>query len=484
MKRSLDQMSSDSVIDSNFDETGSDKTLTRNLVESQSLDHTMSGSSIFSSSLVAHIKSNLIESLMQLRAKHGILSEGDDLPAVLFQQLVNFTLTPTSNPHNSNARLSKSANSVFRSFVVLPKVLVERLLLRQDLSVEDLIAWYEEYEQRNKQVYENITSHHQSITSTDWREVVQDNGALDRYKDAAHTMGGKKWVQGGNDWMKGFMIKYFKHGGAAKYFLRSTKMPSCRDLEKDVLQGRKIKVLDVGSCYNPLASPIDGDKGEDGKDSADCALDVTAVDLCPAHPSVLKCDFLAVGVHDPVTGGSDVIVGEEGVISLPMHSYDAVTMSLVLSYLPNPEARSCMIQKARALLRPAAGLSDHPLHYSGLLLIIEKISILHHSNCQSTELPASSPPRVVVPNVSLWKEAIEDMGYSSVIYQLLSFEGCKKAHAFAFCNRGKGEKWANGGDVAEVRKDEAKDGKKMRIKQDGMVHMNESEEANGGVSLR
>ncbi|XP_071522757.1 S-adenosylmethionine sensor upstream of mTORC1 isoform X2 [Panulirus ornatus] len=44
----------------------------------------------------------------------------------------------------------------------------------------------------------------------------------------------------------------------------------------------RIKVLDVGSCYNPFSVYKD--------------FDVTAVDLCPAHQSVKKCDFLSLEV--------------------------------------------------------------------------------------------------------------------------------------------------------------------------------------------
>ncbi|RYY81755.1 hypothetical protein EON63_14730 [archaeon] len=156
-----------------------------------------------------------------------------------------------------------------------------------------------------------------------------------------------------------------------------------------------------------------------------------------------------------------------------MHSYDVVTMSLVLSYLPTPEAREVIIEKARQLLRTPSSSSTVLPHYSGLLLIVEKISIFHHPNYR----PPSTYPSLHSPTVSLWREVISDMGFSSLVYQLLSFPDNKKAHAFAFCNRKK-EKEGNSldegeGEVAGVM---GKRGKRMWIKQD--FYISEEKSAN------
>ena len=53
-------------------------------------------------------------------------------------------------------------------------------------------------------------------------------------------------------------------------------------------------------------------------------LDVLAIDIAPAQPSVIKCDFLQVG-----TGNRDLIE-DNSVKSLKCQSYDAVLFCLLL----------------------------------------------------------------------------------------------------------------------------------------------------------
>ncbi|RYH07208.1 hypothetical protein EON65_41975, partial [archaeon] len=313
MKRSIDQLGTDCTA-KGYHELGSSVEMPIEASpDSRSSAQLIPNSSSFSNKLITHVHSRLSTSLEQLRRKYGNPIVAADLADILLQQLISQISPITKNSQQNNSNLSKSADKIFHSFIVLPKSLATQLLMGQSLSISDILVWFDEYENRNKKVFEHITSHHKSITATDWQEVIQNNQALDVYKDAAHKMGDKVWVQGGNDWMGGYMRQYYKQGGAAKYFLRSLRAPCDIVLDKDVLQGRRIKVLDVGSCYNPLAaSKGGGDEG--GTDTkTDEEVDVTAIDLCPAHPSVLKCDFLTVGLHDPTTLGEGVVLmGEEG----------------------------------------------------------------------------------------------------------------------------------------------------------------------------
>ena len=53
-------------------------------------------------------------------------------------------------------------------------------------------------------------------------------------------------------------------------------------------------------------------------------LDVLAIDIAPAQPSVIKCDFLQVE-----TGHRDLIE-DNSLKSLKCHSYDAVLFCLLL----------------------------------------------------------------------------------------------------------------------------------------------------------
>ena len=106
-----------------------------------------------------------------------------------------------------------------------------------------------------------------------------------------------------------------------------------------------------------------------GQEIGGPGMGCTAIDLHPAHHSVKKADFL-----------SDELV-------LPGGSFDVVSMSLVLSYLPHHSMRRQMIRKARQLLISPPANTTTPsthlyigdvqpdAHRAGLLLIAEKASI-------------------------------------------------------------------------------------------------------------
>ena len=104
----------------------------------------------------------------------------------------------------------------------------------------------------------------------------------------------------------------------------------------------KIKLLDVGSCYNPLIDLQDSD-----------VFDITALDICPAAPSVFQSNFLELQLgpmkFDPVKS-QDSDQHKGFLTHLPSKSFHVVAMSLVLCYLPSPEMRRDMVLKARELL--------------------------------------------------------------------------------------------------------------------------------------
>ncbi|KAF2366749.1 Methyltransferase type 11 [Trinorchestia longiramus] len=118
----------------------------------------------------------------------------------------------------------------------------------------------------------------------------------------------------------------------------------------------RVRVLDVGSCYNPLGRYPH--------------LLVTPIDLMPATQDVYKCDFLDVKVVDasegcdlPPVEGQDAGVDRQ-IERLPRNYYDVVVFSLVLDYIPCPEARLRCCRKAHQLLRPG-----------GLLLMITPMGV-------------------------------------------------------------------------------------------------------------
>lgn len=98
----------------------------------------------------------------------------------------------------------------------------------------------------------------------------------------------------------------------------------------------KIKLLDVGSCYNPF-KPFP-------------EFDVTAVDIAPAIEDVIECDFLNVELGD-CTEVSNSDGKSQTISKLGAESYDVVVFSLLLEYLPTSEQRLKCCEKAGKLLR-------------------------------------------------------------------------------------------------------------------------------------
>ena len=287
--------------------------------------------------------------------------------------------------------------------------------------------------QKGVQIFTDIADHHKNLTLhvKDWDEddKLIEESALKSYSFAAEAMGTKAWVIEGNLWMQGFMISYFRLGAAKRLYLKELRavnrtvannrfdvridglyktlandlfsdnqitnqaishfdrMPLwCLDRKNDELlrylqdaasNYTPIRVVDVGSCYNPIA------KGPFHR-----LFDVTALDLCPTNGSVFTCDFLKLRFGSrlsapisvsldssntsPVGSGSipftdtttteamapsssssssspsgDCDNSARRLIQLPSFSYHAVTMSLVLNYLPTPAARLAMIRQAR-----------------------------------------------------------------------------------------------------------------------------------------
>jgi 25S rRNA (adenine(2142)-N(1))-methyltransferase, Bmt2 len=222
---------------------------------------------------------------------------------------------------------------------------------------------------------------------------------------------------------------------------------------------RSIRLVDVGSCYNPI-----------GKSENAAAFCVTALDLCPVDPSVYQCDFLELGIgprgSSPVfhrkeadnscvmsgsssggvvaTNEGDAISGLNGVdgvshsqsqsggseklLQLPAESYDVVSMSLVLNYLPTPVLREDMIRKARQLLIPP-GDAGQP-HRAGILLITEKESIFSNDKKGDVE------DGLLVTKSSLlesWISTIESLGFKLVTYRnILTQADHRRYHALAF----------------------------------------------------
>jgi SAM-dependent methyltransferase len=145
------------------------------------------------------------------------------------------------------------------------------------------------------------------------------------------------------------------------------------DIERTVHEtfgSRKLRLLDVGSCYNPFSK---FDKFE-----------VTAIDIAPAHSTVLSCDFLSVNILESSTRSEGKVAGNS-LHHIHAGSFDIVIFSLLLSYFPSTHQRlQCCINAHKALC----------LH--GILLIIT---------------PDSSHQNRHAGMMKSWKQCIETLGF-------------------------------------------------------------------------
>lgn len=142
---------------------------------------------------------------------------------------------------------------------------------------------------------------------------------------------------------------------------------------------KKIKVLDVGSCYNPFCEFPE--------------LDVLAIDLCPALESVYQCDFLQVAV-----GEKTVISNNRRTSSLAANHFHCVVFSFLLEYFPSPSQRWTCCKKAQQLLVE-----------EGVLVIITPDSKAAHSNAQI---------------MRSWREALAQIGLKRIKYEKLPHAHC------------------------------------------------------------
>lgn len=98
---------------------------------------------------------------------------------------------------------------------------------------------------------------------------------------------------------------------------------------------QRIKILDVGSCYNPFKKFP--------------RFDVVAIDIAPASSDVQRCDFLNLNVVKD-TSPLQNCAGQ--ISELPEASFHVVIFSLLLEYFPSSKQRYICCKKASQLLLP------------------------------------------------------------------------------------------------------------------------------------
>ncbi|XP_071481116.1 S-adenosylmethionine sensor upstream of mTORC1-like [Diadema antillarum] len=139
----------------------------------------------------------------------------------------------------------------------------------------------------------------------------------------------------------------------------------------------QLRLLDVGSCFNPF---LDYDE----------FLSV-GIDISPAVESVHKCDFLNLQLQQPLQVAPDTVnrylrTLKSPVETLPKECFHVIVFSLLLSYFPSPYQRWICCQKAHQLLQ-----------MNGLLLIIT---------------PDSSHQNRNAGMIKSWRTAIESLGFT------------------------------------------------------------------------
>lgn len=225
-----------------------------------------------------------------------------------------------------------------------------------------------------------------------WLDHLQDKGGLKQYSEAMQRLATGPWAEQGSGritWCVDVCEEYFSVGGALVKMIgkdlrrlghdMQTLVPvellpsSDADIERTVHEmfGSKMwKLLDVGSCYNPFSK---FDKFE-----------VTAIDIAPAHPSVLSCDFLSVNMSESSTKCEQEAAGNS-LHYIVAGSFHIIVFSLLLSYFPSTRQRlQCCINAHKALC----------LH--GILLIIT---------------PDSSHQNRHTGMMKSWKQCIEMLGF-------------------------------------------------------------------------
>ncbi|XP_057320099.1 S-adenosylmethionine sensor upstream of mTORC1 isoform X1 [Microplitis mediator] len=198
-------------------------------------------------------------------------------------------------------------------------------------------------------------------------------------------------------WIKNKCHEYFLNGGKDKYnereieIMKKLNLDEFNDTPEELLSKNnrkgseldkeviKIKMLDVGSCYNPFAD--------------DDNLDVTAIDLVPASDQVLQCDFLNVDIGDKTLSND-----KKGIVEFEKKSFDVCIFSLLLEYFPCPEQRFRCCEKAYELLKD-----------SGLLIIITPDS--KHVNANAKIMKS-------------WRWVLANLGFMRITYEKLQHIHC------------------------------------------------------------
>ncbi|XP_065148034.1 S-adenosylmethionine sensor upstream of mTORC1 [Paramisgurnus dabryanus] len=233
-----------------------------------------------------------------------------------------------------------------------------------------------------------------------WREHCEDEQTLSEYATAMKNLADNHWAskcegEGRIEWCRSVCQEYFQDGGMRRALEKDDKsarhaaagnntsvnnLPQLSNPSSSFQIGR-IRLLDVGSCFNPFLK-------------FDEFLTV-GIDIVPAVESVFKCDFLNLQLQQPLQLASDALDTflqqlRGPIEALPAQLFHVVVFSLLLSYFPSPYQRWLCCKKAHELLA-----------LNGLLLIIT---------------PDSSHQGRHALMMRSWRVAVESLGFKRYKY--------------------------------------------------------------------
>ncbi|XP_069620909.1 S-adenosylmethionine sensor upstream of mTORC1 [Ranitomeya imitator] len=243
-----------------------------------------------------------------------------------------------------------------------------------------------------------------------WKEHCKDEGILCEYAVAMKNLADNHWSkkcegEGRIEWCLGVCQDYFYNGGKRKAIEKDARRAALSNPQPPSSNGSllsgldsavttsnqnfhlpgRIRLLDVGSCYNPFM------KYED--------FLAVGIDIVPAVETVYKCDFLNLQIQRPLQLAPDAFDAfvkqlKSPIDYLPAELFHVVVFSLLLSYFPSRYQRWICCKKAHELLE-----------LNGLLLIITPDS--SHQNRHAMMMKS-------------WKIAIESLGFKRMTYSKFS----------------------------------------------------------------
>ncbi|XP_063549200.1 S-adenosylmethionine sensor upstream of mTORC1 [Cydia strobilella] len=190
-------------------------------------------------------------------------------------------------------------------------------LRKSSLEVGAENAWRDHC--KNKNILSKYAECMQKLATTHWEE-----NCASEHSEATSRI---KWTA---DLAYSYFMKKLYLSHRFKECEIAVKMNTEITMEENFSE--PLKLIDVGSCYNPFKKYI--------------FFDVLAVDLCPANASVYECDFLDVPC------GASLKQTSNKIQQLPSHNFDIVTFCFLLEYIPSSPLRIKACVKAYDILKP------------------------------------------------------------------------------------------------------------------------------------